>query len=183
MAIAFPSYSCSSSTSADYFRLAIIPAHTRSLLVSSISGHHLLPRFTGLKIHCPSKILQLPKPFRRPNGIVCEASETSPGVPTVTEETWESLVLDADCPVLVEFWAPWCGPCRMFHPVVGELSRQYVGRLKCLNLNTDDNPSIASKYGIRSIPTIMIFVNGEKKDAIMGAVPKTTLTACIDKFL
>lgn len=104
-------------------------------------------------------------------------------VPTVTDETWKSLVLDADCPVLVEFWAPWCGPCRMLHPVVGELSRQYVGRLKCLNLNTDDNPSIASKYGIRNIPTVIIFVNGEKKDAIIGAVPKTTLTASIDKFL
>lgn len=104
-------------------------------------------------------------------------------VPTVTDETWKSLVLDADCPVLVEFWAPWCGPCRMLHPVVGELSRQYVGRLKCLNLNTDDNPSIASKYGIRNIPTVMIFVNGEKKDAIIGAVPKTTLTASINKFL
>lgn len=71
----------------------------------------------------------------------------------------------------------------MLHPVVGELSRQYVGRLKCLNLNTDDNPSIASKYGIRNIPTVMIFVNGEKKDAIIGAVPKTTLAASIDKFL
>ncbi|XP_059301342.1 thioredoxin M5, chloroplastic-like isoform X2 [Lycium barbarum] len=71
----------------------------------------------------------------------------------------------------------------MFHPVISELAKQYVGRARCLKLNTDDSPSVASRYGIRSIPTIMIFVNGEKKDAIIGAVPKTSLTASIDKYL
>lgn len=104
-------------------------------------------------------------------------------VPSVTEETWDSLVLNATEPVVVEFWAPWCGPCRMFHPVISDLAKQYTGRVKCFKLNTDDSPSVASRYGIRSIPTIMIFVNGEKKDAIIGAVPKTSLTASIDKFL
>lgn len=104
-------------------------------------------------------------------------------VPSVTGATWQSLVLKADGPVLVEFWAPWCGPCRMIHPVIGEVSKQYAGRLKCLKLNTDDCPSIATQYGIRSIPTIMIFVDGEKKDTVIGAVPKTTLTASIEKFL
>lgn len=104
-------------------------------------------------------------------------------VPAVTDRTWQSLVLKADGPVLVEFWAPWCGPCRMIHPVIGELAQQYAGKLKCFQLNTDDSPSIATQYGIRSIPTIMIFINGEKKDAVIGAVPKTTLSASIEKFL
>jgi thioredoxin 1 len=71
----------------------------------------------------------------------------------------------------------------MIHPVIDELSKQYAGKLKCFKLNTDDSPSMATQYGIRSIPTIMIFVNGEKKDAVIGAVPKSTLTASIEKFL
>ncbi|MBA0814941.1 hypothetical protein Gohar_020735, partial [Gossypium harknessii] len=103
--------------------------------------------------------------------------------PAVTDETWQSLVLNADGPVLVEFWAPWCGPCRMIDPVIGELAQQYAGKLKCFKLNTDDSPLIASQYGIRSIPTLMIFLNGEKKDAVIGAVPKTTLSASIERFL
>ncbi|KAI5652674.1 hypothetical protein M9H77_29861 [Catharanthus roseus] len=182
MAIPFPSCSASS-YAANHLGVVLSPPLPPPHSVSSISGHRILPRFTGLKLQYPSRNRQLSKSFRRPDGVVCEASETSLDVPTVTDETWKSLVLEADFPVLVEFWAPWCGPCRMLHPVVGDLSRQYVGRLKCFNLNTDDSPLTASKYGIRSIPTIMIFVNGVKKDAIIGAVPKTTLSASIDKFL
>ena len=104
-------------------------------------------------------------------------------VPTVTNTTWKSLVLKADGPVLVEFWAPWCGPCRMIHPIVGELAQEYAGKLSCFRLCTDDSPSIATQYGIRSVPTMMIFNKGERKDTVIGAVSKTTLTASIKKFL
>ena len=104
-------------------------------------------------------------------------------VSIVNDSTWDSLVLKADGPVLVDFWAPWCGPCKMIDPLVNELAQQYTGKVKFYKLNTDDSPSTPSQYNVRSIPTIMIFVDGEKKDAIIGAVPKSTLTSSIDKFL
>jgi thioredoxin 1 len=104
-------------------------------------------------------------------------------VPAVTDETGQSLIIEADGPVLVEFWAPWCGPCRIIHPVIAELSTEYDGNLKCFKLNTDESPSTTTKYGIRSIPTIMIFKNGEKKDALIGSVPKTTLISNMKKSL
>lgn len=84
---------------------------------------------------------------------------------------------------MVEFWAPWCGPCRMILPVIAKLSKTYEGKLECYKLNTDESPDIATQYGIRSIPTIMIFKNGEKKDAIIGAVPESTLITSIEKFV
>ncbi|MBA0872771.1 hypothetical protein Goshw_020428 [Gossypium schwendimanii] len=156
--------------------------------VSSYSRRGL-PEFKGLKIQSYSPISfastnsRYPRVSKHSGRVVCEAQETAIDIPAVTDETWQSLVLNADGPVLVEFWAPWCGPCRMIDPVIGELAQQYAGKLKCFKLNTDDSPSIASQYGIRSIPTLMIFLNGEKKDAVIGAVPKTTLSASIERFL
>ena len=101
----------------------------------------------------------------------------------VTDASFDTEVLESDVPVLVDFWAPWCGPCRMVAPVVEEISKEYEGRVKVVKLDTDKNPSVANKYGIRSIPTLMIFKGGQKVDMVVGAVPKTTLANTLDKYL
>ncbi|KAL7129557.1 hypothetical protein ABFS83_13G075100 [Erythranthe nasuta] len=143
--------------------------------------------FRGLKIQpvrsSSSSVISRSGIDRRCSRIVCEAQETAVEVPAVTDPTWKSLVLDSDLPVLVEFWAPWCGPCRIIHPVIDKLAKQYAGKLNCYKVNTDESPSIATQYGIRSIPTVIIFKSGEKKEAVIGAVPESTLTTCIEKFL
>lgn len=101
----------------------------------------------------------------------------------VTDSTFKDEVLESDVPVLVDFWAPWCGPCRMVAPVVEEIADQFEGQIKVLKLNTDENPNIASQYGIRSIPTLMIFKGGQRVDMVVGAVPKTTLANTLEKYL
>jgi thioredoxin 1 len=101
----------------------------------------------------------------------------------VTDASFKDDVLDSDVPVLVDFWAPWCGPCRMVAPVVDEIAEQYEGQVKVVKLNTDENPQVASQYGIRSIPTLMIFKGGQRVDMVVGAVPKTTLANTLEKYL
>lgn len=102
---------------------------------------------------------------------------------SVTDASFKEDVLDSDIPVLVDFWAPWCGPCRMVAPVVDEIAEQYAGQVKVVKLNTDENPQVASQYGIRSIPTLIIFKGGQRMDMVVGAVPKTTLANTLEKYL
>lgn len=105
------------------------------------------------------------------------------GIMVATTANWESEVLNAQGLVMIDFWAPWCGPCRMISPTVEELSKEYSGRIKVMKLNTDENSEIATKYKIMGIPTIMFFKNGTKLDQIVGVVPKQQLKAKIESFL
>jgi len=102
---------------------------------------------------------------------------------SVTDSSFKQEVLDSEVPVLVDFWAPWCGPCRMVAPVVDEIADQFAGQVKVVKVNTDENPSVANQYGIRSIPTLMIFKGGQRVDMVVGAVPKTTLASTLEKHL
>ncbi|WP_333652132.1 thioredoxin [Dissulfurispira sp.] len=105
------------------------------------------------------------------------------GIVELTTAAWDKEVLQANGLVMVDFWAAWCGPCRMIAPTVEELSKEYAGKVKVGKLNTDENPDIASKYKIMGIPTIMFFKDGQKVDQIVGAVPKSQLKAKIDALL
>lgn len=105
------------------------------------------------------------------------------GVVEVTSSKWDSEVIKAQGLVMIDFWAPWCAPCRIISPTVEELSKEYVGKMKFLKLNTDENSDIASRYNIMGIPTLMFFKDGNKIDAIVGAIPKQQLKAKIDSLL
>jgi thioredoxin 1 len=101
----------------------------------------------------------------------------------VTDDSFEAEVLKSTVPVMVDFWAPWCGPCKMIAPMVDEIAREYAGKAKAVKINTDASPLTATQYGVRSIPTVMIFKGGNRVETIIGAVPKTTLTQALDKFM
>jgi thioredoxin 1 len=104
-------------------------------------------------------------------------------VKTVTEASFEADVLKSEQPVLLDFWAPWCGPCRMIAPVMEKLATEYAGKITVAKLNVDENPEIQRRYGIRSIPMVALFSGGEPVDGILGAMPQKAFNAMLDKHL
>ena len=101
----------------------------------------------------------------------------------ISDESFEEEVLQSERPVLIDYWAEWCGPCKMIAPVLDENATEYSDRLKVVKLNIDDNPQTPPKYGIRGIPTLMVFKNGQVEATKVGAVSKAQLTAFLDDSL
>jgi thioredoxin 1 len=101
----------------------------------------------------------------------------------VNDKNFASEVLQSSVPVLVDFWATWCGPCRAISPIVEELAKEFSGRVKITKLNVDENPSTPSQYGVRGIPALILFKEGKVLDQIVGSVPKARLKALIEKAL
>jgi len=102
---------------------------------------------------------------------------------TITVSNFDTEVLQSTTPVLIDFWAPWCGPCRMVAPAVEEMATQYAGKLKVGKLNVDDHPAIAQRYGITGIPALLFFEGGHVVDTVVGAVPNSTLQKHVDGVL
>lgn len=100
----------------------------------------------------------------------------------ITPENFDSVV-NGNLPVLVDFWAPWCGPCRSLSPIVDEVADELAGKLAVVKCNVDDNQDLAMKYGVMSIPTLIVFKNGEEIDRSVGALPKARLQALLEKHL
>jgi len=101
----------------------------------------------------------------------------------VTDANFDQEVLKSDQPVLIDFWAVWCGPCRALAPVVDEVAESYSGKVKVAKMNVDENPGTPGRYGIRGIPTLLIFKGGQVKEQIVGYVPKETIQKAIDKHM
>ncbi len=116
--------------------------------------------------------------------MVCAAEgEDMADVHEVSDGSFEAEVLQSPLPVLVDFWAPWCGPCKAIAPVVAELAKEYAGKLKVVKMNVDDHPQTPSRYGVRGIPNLILFKGGQVRDQIVGAVPKSHLVKAISQVV
>jgi len=109
-----------------------------------------------------------------------EGAMSSPDIRHVTDDTFDPEVLKSDTPVLVDYWAEWCGPCKSIAPILDEVAKEYEGRLKIAKINVDENQGVPAKFGIRGIPTLMLFKNGNVEATRVGALSKSQLTAFLD---
>lgn len=107
----------------------------------------------------------------------------SENVINVSDSNFDSVILKSDMPALVDFWASWCAPCKAIAPVVDEMAAQYNGKIRVAKMNVDDNPATPGKYGVRGIPTLILFKDGKIVDQLVGAVPKSQIKELIDKAL
>nr|QKY65124.1 M3-type thioredoxin family protein [Passiflora contracta]QKY65133.1 M3-type thioredoxin family protein [Passiflora contracta] len=142
---------------------------------------HISPKPVSFPVNSPAKIasnVTVKKLTPAPLTIVCSRRAAA-----VSQDTWEEFILKSDIPVLVEFYASWCGPCRMVHRVIDEISGEYDGRLKCFVLNTDADLLIAEKYEIKAVPVVFLFKNGEKQESVVGTMPKEFYVAAIERVL
>jgi thioredoxin 1 len=104
-------------------------------------------------------------------------------IPEATDANWDEEVVAAEQPVVVDFWAPWCGPCRVVDPIIEDLAAQHAGRVKFMKLNVDDNPATATRYNVLSIPTVILFERGEPQDTVIGARSKSHYESAWERWL
>ncbi|OIV94308.1 hypothetical protein TanjilG_19314 [Lupinus angustifolius] len=161
--------------------LTLSPSSSLYKSIVSSSSSHFNPRPSfPFHFHISHNHLKLQNPLLLPpiRSIPQEIRATP-----VTKDLWENSILNSETPVLVEFYASWCGPCRMVHRIIDEIATEYAGKLQCFLLNTETDMEIAEDYEIKAVPVVLLFKNGKKCDTVIGTMPKEFYVAAIERVL